>query len=138
MASITLKGREIPLIYTVYEMKTAQEEVCPLGDLQYRLLGRNTENENDMSGFTGAEHLGTVATMIRIMGNAGLEEAGEKADLTDKWIMRALRPTQIIEAINACIMALNEGMASEIKEEKDEGPVDVTLENMNKKKETAG
>ena len=138
MASITLKGREIPLIYTVYEMKTAQEEICPLGDMQYMLMGQNKEDPNDMSRFSSPEHLEAVTKMIRIMGNAGLEEAGENADLTDKWIMRALKPTQIIEAINACVTALNEGMASEIKEEKNEGPIDVTLENMNKKKEKDG
>ena len=135
MASITLRGREIPLIYTVYEMKVSQEEICPLAELQYRLLGQNKDDQKDMSKFSGPEHLEALTKMIRIMGNAGLEEAGENPDLTDKWVMRALKPTQIVEAINACIRGMNEGMASEIKDEKKEGPVDVTLENMNKKKE---
>ena len=137
MAEITLKGRKIPLIYTVFEMKAIQEEVGPLGDLQYTLFGKNRDNEEDTSGFAGPEHLGAVGKMIRILGNAGLEENGETPDLTDKWVMRALRPTQIVEAVNACATAMNEGMSSEIKEkeEKEEGPVDVTLEEINKKKE---
>ena len=37
--------------------------------------------------------------------------------------------------VNACFDAMNEGMKSEIPEEKQNGPVDVTLEEM-KKKET--
>jgi hypothetical protein len=138
MASITLKGREIPLIYTVYEMKAAQEEICPLAELPYRIMGQDRDDPKDMSRFGGVEHIDTITKMIRIMGNGGLEEAGEAPDLTDKWVMRSLRPTQMTEVINACIMALNEGMASEIKEERKEGPIDVTLENMNKKKEKDG
>jgi len=135
MASITLRGREIPLIYTVYEMKEAQAEICPLGELPYRILGQNRDDQKDMSRFGSAEHIDTVAKMIRIMGNGGLEEAGETPDLTDKWVMRSLRPKQVADMVNACITALNEGMASEIKDDEKKGPVDVTLENMNKKKE---
>ena len=43
MAEITLKGRKIPLLYTVFEMKAIQEEVGPLGDLQYTLFGKNRD-----------------------------------------------------------------------------------------------
>ncbi|MBP5295289.1 MAG: hypothetical protein J6Y95_06165, partial [Lachnospiraceae bacterium] len=62
-------------------------------------------------------------------------EAGEAADLTDKKVMRALKPTELLDSINACMNAMTEGMASEIPEKEEEGPVDVTLEEM-KKKET--
>ena len=34
MASIKLKGREIPLIYTVYEMKQIQEEIGDLSSVR--------------------------------------------------------------------------------------------------------
>ena len=135
MTEITLRGRKIPLLYTVYEMKAVQEEVCPLGELQYVLFGRNRDDEKDTSMYGAPEHIGTVAKMVRILGNAGLEEAGEKPDLTDKWVMRSLKPTQLAETVNMCIMAMNEGMASEIPEKEETGPVDVTLEEMNKKKE---
>ena len=135
MTEITLRGRKIPLLYTVYEMKAVQEEVCPLGELQYVLFGRNRDDEKDTSRYGAPEHIGTVAKMVRILGNAGLEEAGEKPDLTDKWVMRSLKPTQLAETVNMCITAMNEGMASEIPEKEETGPVDVTLEEMNKKKE---
>ena len=135
MTKITLREREIPLIYTVLEMKEIQEEISPLGDFQYVILGRNKDDEEDTSRYGGPEHLNAVAKLIRILGNAGLEEAGETPDLTEKKILRSMRPGELVDAISACMTAMSEGMASEIPEEKPEGPVDVTLEKINKKKE---
>ena len=133
--SITLKGREIPLLYTTYEMKTIQEEIAPLGRTLKIILGRNPDDENDTSLYGGAAHIDAAAKMIRILGNAGLEEAGEAPDLTDKWVMRAIRPGDLAGMVNACIDAMSAGMKSEIPEKEETGPVDVTLEEM-KKKET--
>ena len=134
MAHITLKGRKIPLIFTMMEMKAMQEEICSLDDLQYVLFGRNRDDENDMSGYCSAEHLGALAKALRIMGNAGLEEAGETPDLTDKIIMRSLQPRMIGEACTACMAAIGEGMASEIPPKEAEGPVDVGLQEIEEKK----
>ena len=134
MTTITLKGREIPLVYTVLEMKTIQEEVVPLGKLIYTLSGRNPDDEKDTSLYAGPEHIGVVASVVRILGNAGLEETGKEPDLTDRWVMRALRPAEIPNVLNAVMEALNEGMASEIPPRKSDEPVDVTLEKLNKKK----
>lgn len=134
MASINLKGREIPLIYTTWEMKEIQEEMGPLSQAINIILGRNPDDKEDTSRYGSAEHLSAAAKLIRILGNAGLEEAGENADLTDKKVMRALRPADLATAVNACMDAMNEGMASEIPEKKQEGPVDVVLEEINKKK----
>ena len=134
MASITLKGREVPLIYTVWEMKEVQEELGPLSKAIRLVLGRNPDDENDTSRYGGAEHLKAAAALIRILGNAGLEEAGENPDLTNKKILRAMRPAELIEAINRCMDAMNEGMASEIPEKAKEGPVDVVLEEIERKK----
>jgi len=138
MASITLKGREIPLLYTVWEMKQVQEEICPLNELQYIMFGRNKDDENDRSKYAGPEHLNALAKLIRILGNAGMEEAGQEADLTDKKILRSLKPMDLTDAINACVAAMSEGMESEIPDEKKEGPVDVVLEEIERKKEAAG
>ena len=137
MAVITLRGREIPLLYTVYEMKEIQEEIAPLGELQYIIVGRNKDDEEDTSRYGGPEHLDAIAKLIRVLGNAGLEEAGLDPDLTDKKILRALRPGDLVDAVNACMAAMNEGMRSEIPEKEEEGPVDVTLENMKKKEPKA-
>lgn len=135
MASITLKGREIPLIYTVYEMKQIQEKICRLSDLQYRLFGRNRDDEKDTSGYASPEHLEAIAKLVAILGNAGLEENGENPDLTEKKVLRAMKPNDLNGALSACMEAMSEGMDSEIPEEKQVGPVDVVLEEINKKKE---
>jgi len=137
MASITLKGREIPLLYTTFELKALQEEIAPFSRMVNIILGRNPDDTTDTSAFGSAEHIEAVAKLIRILGNAGLEEAGEAADLTDKKVMRAIRPMDLMEKISACMDAINEGMTSEIPEKEEEGPVDVTLEEM-KKKEVKG
>ena len=133
MASITLKGREIPLLYTTFELKALQEEIAPFSRMVNIILGRNPDDTKDTSAFGSAEHIEAVAKLIRILGNAGLEEAGEAADLTDKKIMRAIKPMDLMEKISCCMDAINEGMTSEIPEKEDEGPVDVTLEEMKKK-----
>lgn len=135
MVEITLRGRTIPLVYTTFEMKQIQEEIAPLDKFAYMVFGRNPEDENDTSLYGGPDHLRAAGALIRILGNAGLEEAGEKADLTDKWVLRSLKPATLAEAVNKCMQAVNEGNQSEIQPKQDEGPVDVTLEKMNKKKE---
>ena len=137
MVSIKLKGREIPLLDTVMEMKTIQEEVVPLDRLASAIYGRNPDNDQDASLYAGPKHLETLAKMIRILGNAALEEKGEKPDLTDKWIMRAMKPTAdaIRGAIDTIMATLDEGMQSEIPEKHSDEPVDAGLEEMEKKKE---
>lgn len=135
MTSIYLKGREIPLLYTTWELKTVQEEICGVNDLTNRITGRNPEDPEDGSLFGGPEHLDALAKLIRILGNAGLEEAGEEPNLTDKKVLRSIHPTQIGEMIGRCIEAMTEGMQSERPDEKKNEPVDVVLEQI-KKKET--
>ena len=102
------------------------------------ILGRNPDDENDAGRYLSPEQIGAVAAMIRILGNAGLEEAGETPDLTDKKIARAIRPVELPGMVNACMAAWNEGMISEIPPKEEEGPVDVTLEAMKKKDEKDG
>jgi len=135
MAKITLKEREIPLILTTLELKQIQEEITPIGKLMPALIGRAEADDETASKWLTAEHLDTIAKTIMILGNAGIEESGGEPDLTYKWVMRALKPGKIMEAIEACTKTIAEGMASEIPVKKQEGPVDVTLEEINKKKE---
>ena len=44
------------------------------------VLGRNPDDKEDTSKYGSAEHLKAAAALIRILGNAGLEEAGENAE----------------------------------------------------------
>ena len=138
MVTIKLKGREIPLLYTTYEMKQVQDEIAPLGKVIGMVLGRNPENSEDKSGFGSSDHLKAAATLIKILGNAGLEEAGEAPDLTEKKILRAMSPMEFPLAVQACMEAMTEGMSREFPDKEDEGPVDVTLEEMKKKGTAAG
>lgn len=136
MAEIILKGRTVPLLYTVYEMKLIQEEIAPINRAMQIILGKNPDDEKDLSLYMGAAHLEAAAKLIRILGNAGLEEAGENPDLTEKKILRALKPVDMIEAITFCMDAMAEGMASEIPVKKQTGPVDVVLEEIKKNETT--
>ena len=131
MTEITLNGRKIPMIYTVWEMKQAQEEIAPIYKLASLLSGRNPDDDKDSTWYGGKAHLDALGKMICILGNAGLEEAGEEPDLTFKKVLRAMKPSQIVSFTNACMDAMAEGMISEIPDSK-EGPVDVTLEELKK------
>ena len=134
MVTINLKGREIPLLYTTWDMKEIQEDIAPISRAISLVLGRNPDDKKDMSKYGGADHLMAAAKLIRILGNAGLEEAGETPDLTNKKVLRALRPADLANVISTCMDAMNEGMRSEIPEKENDEPVDVTLEEMKKKK----
>lgn len=136
MATINLKGREIPLLFTTLEMKEIQEQIAPMAKAIDMALGRNKENPEDKSGFGSAEQLDTAAKMIVILGNAGLEENGEKPDLTYRKVMRSMNPVEVPGAVTACMEAISEGMESEHPGKEHKGPVDVTLEEIEKKKET--
>ena len=59
MASITLRGREIPLFYSTLEMKMIQEQIGPISRAVDLMMGRNPDSDdpNDSSRFGGAEHL---------------------------------------------------------------------------------
>jgi len=138
MITITIKEREIPLLYTTWEMKEIQEKIAPIERAISLVLGRNPDDKEDRSLYGGPDHLCAAAKMITILGNAGLEESGEDPDLTEKAVMRGLRPGNLPEVINACMDAMAEGMASEIPEKEEDGPVDVTLEEMKKKKDPEG
>ena len=135
MAEITLKGRRIPLLYTTYEMKLIQEEIAPIAKAISIVLGKNPDDKKDTSQYLSAGHLEAACKLIRILGNAGLEENGEAADLTDKKVMRAIRPVELGAMVSECMEAMNEGMATEIPPKKENGPVDVVLEEIEKKKE---
>jgi len=140
MIEITLKGRKIPLLYTTLEMKQIQEEVVRIGPFMRMLFGKaENDGEDEASLFGGPEQLNAIGKCIRILGNAGLEEAGEEANLTDKWVMRALKPSMISEAMITCMEAINDGLSSEIPPAPESGePVDVTLEDIEKKSAKEG
>ena len=46
-----------------------------------------------------------LGKLIRIMGNAGLEEEGSAPDLTDKWILRHIKPGLVMAYVIATVSA---------------------------------
>lgn len=134
MVTITLKGREIPLLYTTQEMLTIQEKIGPIKEVIYKATGTNPESHEDESFYATSEHLQVLSKLTAILGNAGLEENGMEPDLTEKKVLRAIKPTEISFISNKCMECMEEGMQSEIPAKEPEGPIDVTLEEMNKKK----
>ena len=142
MKEIRIGKREIPLFYSTYEMIAIQEEIgCTAFQLREEVFGIRQEDEDDpmsirMECATDPEKTKKLGTLIRIMGNAGLEENGEKGDLTDKWILRNMKPALIMAYAVAAMAVIVEGNRIEAPEaEEQQGPVDEVLEEQNAKKQ---
>jgi hypothetical protein len=142
MQEIKIGKREIPLFYSTYEMLAIQEEIgCTAFQLREEVFGIRQEDEDDpmsirMECVTDPEKTKKLGTLIRILGNAGLEENGEKGDLTDKWILRNMKPALIMAYAVAAMAVIVEGNRIEAPEaEEQQGPVDEVLEEQNAKKQ---
>ena len=137
--NIRIGGREIPVALTVYEMIAIQEEIgCTVGEIREKVFGLERDIENDtytMRLADDKELLRRFGKLIRIVGNAGLEEAGQEPDLTDKWVMRRIRPTELMDIVMDLINAIDDAMRTEHGTTKQDGPVDEQLEEENRKKE---
>lgn len=141
MQEIKIGKREIPLFYSTYEMLAIQEEIgCTAFQLREEVFGIRQEDEDDpmsirMECVTDPEKTKKLGMLIRILGNAGLEENGEKGDLTDKWILRNMKPALIMAYAVAAMAVIVEGNKIEAPEEEQQGPVDEVLEEQNAKKQ---
>lgn len=135
---IMIGGRDIPLMLTTYELIAIQEEIgCTVGQLRDHVFGIEHNLETDEYSFslaTDKEKMKKFGTLIRILGNAGLEEAGQEPDLTDKWILRHMRPAMIMPFVILLTEVVNDAMRMESGGTQT-GPVDEALEEENRKKE---
>ena len=137
---ITMKigGREIPLYMSVWETAQIQEEIgCTVGQLRDFVFGIQHDIETDEYRFDLIEDkdkMRRLGTLIRILGNAGLEEKGMEPDLTDKWILRHMKPGMLIAYAVVMTAVINQAMQTESGGKQD-GPVDELLEEENRKKE---
>jgi len=117
---IKLGNREIPLRFTMEEFAQIEEAVGNLSTIDELLL-------------KGKNRIRNTQKALRIMGNAGLAAAGEKADLTDKSVMEMMQPRRLVEYQTAAISAINAGMYVEANEDEER---DLVLEDIERKKET--
>ena len=142
MTEIKIGGRTIPLLYTTCELVEIQKELgCTGFQLKDQVFGlRQTDEDNPESivfdCVNEPEKAEKLCRLIRILGNAGLEEKGETGDLTDKWIMRNIKPSMILPYAMLTVAEVIEGNKMEAPAKQDDGkPVDEGLEEQNAKKQ---
>ena len=142
MTEIKIGGRIIPLLYTTYEMVAIQEEIgCTSFQLKDEVFGIRQEDEDDPTSIqidvgTDPEKTKKMATLIKILGNAGLEEKGQEPDLTEKWVMRNMKPAMIVPYAVLVMREISEGNKMETPDrEGEKGPVDEGLEEQQAKKQ---
>ena len=138
---IIIGKRTIPLFYSTYELIEIQKEIgCTAFQLRDEVFGVINDDEDDplsirLTCVTEPEKTEKLGKLIRILGNAGLEEAGEAGDLTDKWILRNMKPSMIMAYAIALMAVIQEGNTPEKQAEEKKGPVDEILEEENAKKQ---
>ena len=143
MTEINIGGRKIPLSYTAYEMIEIKRQIgCTAFELTDKVFGiRSEEDENNPAAepkviidvVNDPDRLEKMGKLIAILGNAGLEQSGQEPDLTDKWILRNMKPALILGYAIATMAEISNGNMMEVKNDKD-GPVDEVLEEQESKK----
>ena len=142
LPTIKIGGREIPLYYSSLEMVDIQKDIgCTAFQLNEEVFGVHLEDEDDPSSvrfgvITDAAKLEKFGKLIRILGNAGLEEEGRDPDLTDRWILRHMKPGMIMVYVIAMVTVISDGnRVDRITPKEEEGAVDEGLEEQNAKKQ---
>ena len=141
LPTLKLGGREIPLYYSTYEAIAIQKDIgCTVYQLNDEVFGIYQEDEDDPTSMRfgiieDAEKQIKLGTLIRILGNAGLEEEGKEPDLTDKWVLRQINPGMIMIYVVAMVGVISVGNNVErLTPKEEEGPVDEVLEEQQSKK----
>ena len=82
------------------------------------------------------ERMEKFGKLVTILGNAGLEQNGEEPDLTEKWVLRNIKPAMVLPYAVVVMAEIREGNRIEnITSAEEEGPVDEVLEEQNAKKQ---
>ena len=117
--TVEIGGRVIPLKYTMRELADMEEQIGTMDQFRDLIL-------------EGRKRLRNMAAAIRIMGNAGLKDAGQEPDLTDDKVLDAMDPNKMKTYQIAVLAAFTGGWKMETEEEKEH---DVVLEEIERKKE---
>lgn len=142
MTEIKIGERTIPLYYSTYEMIAIQKEIgCTAFQLRDEVFGVKQDDEDDpmsirLEVVKDPEKTERLGKLLVILGNAGLEQSGQEGDLTDKWILRNMKPPLIMAYALAAMAEINEGNRVETPvSEEDKGAVDEGLEEQQAKKQ---
>ena len=133
MTEIKIGGRIVPLLYTTCELIDIQKEIgCTGFQLKDEVFGLHLEDEDDPKSLRidvakDTDKIEKLCKLLRILGNAGLEEKGEAADLTDKWIKRHIKPALITPYAVTALAEIIEGNQMESQKTEESGPVDEGL-----------
>ena len=143
LPTIKIGGREIPLFYSSYELIEIQNSIgCTAFQLNDEVFGVHHEDPDDDDSavvfevIRDPEKTRKLGVLIRILGNAGLEEEGKEPDLTDKWVLRHMKPGMIMFYTVSIIPVVADGNKIESTDGAGtDGPVDEVLEEQNAKKQ---
>lgn len=122
---ITIKVGEriIPFRFRMNQYIEAEEALGNMAEVEEKIKAGNHRGE-------------TLVTMIRIMGNAGLQAEGYEPDLTDEWLKEEMLPGYINAYAVAVLAALGWETRIESKDNGEESEErDLVLEEINKKKD---
>ena len=143
LPELKIGGRSIPLYYSTYETLAIQHEIgCTAFQLTDQVFGMEKIDKDEdatventrLTVVSDPEKMEKLGKLIRILGNAGLEESGQEPDLTDKWVLRHMKPAMIIVYAVGLIMVIRDGNTMEAKGEEN-GPVDEIKEEIEAKKQ---
>lgn len=143
LPELKIGGRSIPLYYSTYETLAIQQEIgCTAFQLNDQVFGLEKIDKDEdatventrLTVVSDPEKMEKLGKLIRILGNAGLEESGQEPDLTDKWVLRHMKPAMIIAYAVGLMMVIRDGNIMEAKEEEN-GPVDEIKEEIEAKKQ---
>lgn len=143
LPELKIGGRSIPLYYSTYETIAIQREIgCTAYELKDVVFGVQViDEEKDatlenirLQVANDAERMEKLGKLIAILGNAGLEETGQEAEITAKWVLRNMDPKLIVLYATAMMAVIVQGNVMEAKDEKGGEPVDEILEEENAKK----
>jgi len=118
--SVNIGGRDIPLRYTMRVQLQIEEE-----------LGMDFSEINDR--LKGKKNTRVVIGLIRLMGNAGLKNAGQAADLTDDWLIDHIKPGFTTTYRIAAMAAVTAGWFMENEQQDNSEAKDDILEEIRKK-----
>ena len=141
---IIIGGRTIPLLLSTFELIEIQDAIgCTVAQLRDEVFAvvfhPDADTEKGEQAYTieimkDAKKVKKMAQLIRICGNAGLEEAGQEPDLTDKWVLRNIKPGRVLPYALIMMAAVNDAMRMETAEAEN-GPVEEVLAEENRQKE---
>lgn len=105
MLAIKLGGKSIPLLFTVAAWGKIEEEICRIENLDDRIKGEKQDE--------------TTLALIQILGNAGMENAGEEPGLTLEWVAENINRRLMAGYRMMCMAALGKGLKMEGAEKKE-------------------